>query len=540
VIGGTTFTLAQVQAFDGSQTVSTGEGTLTLDGYTGDSFGGTIDYTYTLDATIDNDSKAVTGNDAVTLDHFDDSIAIQVNGVGGTTASDNLVIRAIDDAPVLNVTNAVSLNAGGVTFTGSLADIGADSPGNVTLSGTPPAGLTSGGNAVTYQVSTDGSVLTASAGGNDVFTLTAQSDGTYTYEQFQALDLSVLNSSLQGSVGASGPKPAYFIYEDGTFGSDSAKPWSVKITGSDDVNPSTPGMGIGNNLFQTGETMTLEFDDEGESGTQNQAYVAKIGISDLSGSETVSYTAYFTDDTQMSGTATSSSLVDGSLFITAPSGANIDYVDLQAGSNTSVRITSISTFTLDEGMPKELPFEFTATDADGDSIAGSFDITVQNSDLFNGDATDNVLAGGLGMQTLSGGPGEDILVGGPGNDTLTGGLGADTFVWHLSDQGTSSDPAEDSVTDFTLGTFGTDDNADKLDISDLLSNMDESADLSSYIQAEENGGGTILHISSAGAMTTVGDFSEADQSIVLEGVSAGVDPAAFIQSLIDDGQLDID
>ncbi|WP_280554805.1 VCBS domain-containing protein, partial [Halomonas sp. 25-S5] len=102
VIGGTTFTLAQVQAFDGSQTVSTGEGTLTLDGYTGDSFGGTIDYTYTLDATIDNDSKSATGNDAVTLDHFDDSLAIQVNGVGGTTASDNLVIRAIDDTPTAN------------------------------------------------------------------------------------------------------------------------------------------------------------------------------------------------------------------------------------------------------------------------------------------------------------------------------------------------------------------------------------------------------------------------------------------------------
>jgi VCBS repeat-containing protein len=57
VIGGTTFTLAQVQAFNGTQTVNTGEGVLTLTGYSGNSFGGTISYSYTLSATIDNDSK---------------------------------------------------------------------------------------------------------------------------------------------------------------------------------------------------------------------------------------------------------------------------------------------------------------------------------------------------------------------------------------------------------------------------------------------------------------------------------------------------
>jgi len=99
VIGGTTFTLAQMQGFDGTQTVNTGEGVLTLDGYTGTAFSGTVSYTYELSATIDNDSKVPGGDDAVTLAHFDDSIEITVNGVGGTTASDDLVVRAIDDVP---------------------------------------------------------------------------------------------------------------------------------------------------------------------------------------------------------------------------------------------------------------------------------------------------------------------------------------------------------------------------------------------------------------------------------------------------------
>src|SRR5204863_3407510 len=39
---------------------STGEGVLTLTGYTGTSFSGTVNYSYTLSATIDNDSKIPT------------------------------------------------------------------------------------------------------------------------------------------------------------------------------------------------------------------------------------------------------------------------------------------------------------------------------------------------------------------------------------------------------------------------------------------------------------------------------------------------
>jgi hypothetical protein len=102
VIGGTTFTLLQVQGFNGTQTVNTGEGVLTLTGYSGNSFGGTISYSYTLSATIDNDSKVPSGNDTVDATGFNDNVALTVHGVGGTSASDNLVIRAVDDVPTGN------------------------------------------------------------------------------------------------------------------------------------------------------------------------------------------------------------------------------------------------------------------------------------------------------------------------------------------------------------------------------------------------------------------------------------------------------
>ncbi|WP_404834971.1 VCBS domain-containing protein [Aeromonas media] len=94
VIGGTTYTLAQLQGFNGSQTVNTGEGVLTLLSYVGTASGGTVSYSYTLSGTIDNDSKA-----GATGTGFDDSITIGVNGVGGTSASDQLIVRIVDDVP---------------------------------------------------------------------------------------------------------------------------------------------------------------------------------------------------------------------------------------------------------------------------------------------------------------------------------------------------------------------------------------------------------------------------------------------------------
>ncbi|WP_445157446.1 retention module-containing protein [Halomonas sp. E14] len=479
-------------------------------------------FRYTLSTSADHSEGDVT-----------DVIEYTTTDALGNTQTNTLTVTIVDDAPVLNVTNAVALNAIGVIFSGTLAEIGADFAGKVTLSGTPPAGLTSGGNAVTYQVSSEGSVLTAKAGGQVVFTLTAHPEGTYTYEQFLPLDLAILSSDLQGSSKGSGPQPAYYIYEDGTFDANAtAKAWSVKITGSGNVNPSTVGMGIGNNLFETGEKMRLDFDNEGASGAANLAYVAKIGINGLEGSETVHYVAKLTDGTQIPGKAEASSLVDGSLFITAPSGTFIDYVDLTAGANTSVRITSISTFTLDQGMPKNLGFGFTATDADGDSVSGSLNVTVQNSSLLIGNADDNVIAGGAGSQTLWGGAGNDILIGGAGNDTLIGGEGDDVFQWNLGDQGTSDTPAIDTVKDFSLGN-------NVLDLADLLQN--ESIEtLDQYIFAAQEGADTVLYINHGGNIGVNGD--NATQVIVLENyvIEEAVDSSAILAELLASNQLNID
>jgi len=178
VVGGTAFTFAEIQAFGTTNgVVNTGEGVLTLTGYSGDSFGGTVSFSYTLSATIDNDSIVQTGNDTVDGTGFNDSVALTVNGVGGTTASDDLVVRIVDDVPTANPDTDISTGLGaagnvitGVGTTNSGADVlGAD--------GASISGVQAGDNST--PITNNAGVGTGVLG---LFgTLTLGADGEYTY-----------------------------------------------------------------------------------------------------------------------------------------------------------------------------------------------------------------------------------------------------------------------------------------------------------------------------------------------------------------------
>ena len=426
--------------------------------------------------------------------------AFGVNIFDGTdTTSSSLTVTIEDDSPIADVTHGLMQNSVGLTLTGSLASMGADFfGGQIILSGTPPESLTSYGQPVTYEVSTDGSVLTAYAGGNMVFQLAANGyEGTYFMTLYQKLDLSVLDTDF--NVKAEAGKPtAYYIYSDGTFSSDghlAGKDWAVKITGTEDgvtstINPSEQGMGVQNNLFQTGETMRFEFDDEGANGLVNPVFMAIIGVHDLDSKtkETINWTAHLDNGGILTGTVTAASLENGSFTIQSPQeGVLLDYVELEAGPDTAVRISYLKTFSLDEGTPKTLSFDYTAMDADGDPVSGDFDGMVSNAgnltgtdgndtiaggednnvllggggedilagnggdDSLYGMDGDDVLNGGAGDDTiLDGGDGNDQLIGGAGNDTLTGGSGADIFVaGDGHDIITDYDKAEGDVVDIS-------------------------------------------------------------------------------------------
>ena len=168
MIGGTTFTLGQIQGFDGTQTVNTGEGVLTLTGYSGTSFTGTVNYSYTLSATIDNDSKA-----GATGTGFDDSVALTVNGIGGTTGNDNLVIQIVDDTPTAHDDGPV-----GVVEDGAGAP---NTPSTSSISGNVLSNDASGADTPASLVAWSSSDTAAIAALNTYGTLTQNATGTWSY-----------------------------------------------------------------------------------------------------------------------------------------------------------------------------------------------------------------------------------------------------------------------------------------------------------------------------------------------------------------------
>ena len=212
VIGGSSFTLTQVQAFDGTQTVNTGQGVLTLTGYSGTAAGGTISYSYTLSATIDNATYSPTAPDSVDGTGFNDSVHITVNGVGGTTASDDLVIRAVDDVPT-----AMNDGPTGVTEDG-LSSIG----GNVLTNDLPGADTPA---AFTSWSGSDTAAITAL---NTYGTLTQNSDGTWNY----ALD----NTRAATQALTSGSPLSYDLHYtmQDADGDPSSATLTITITGADD------------------------------------------------------------------------------------------------------------------------------------------------------------------------------------------------------------------------------------------------------------------------------------------------------------------
>ncbi|HHX36342.1 MAG TPA: hypothetical protein GX719_13865, partial [Gammaproteobacteria bacterium] len=157
------------------QTISTEYGDLVLNGYTLNADGTiTIDYEYTLTSSPDNSS----GNG----ESIDDTIKITVNDRDTDSATQDLVIRIMDDVPLATddansitedeVSVAGNVMGGTGAATGDVADTqGAD--------GATVTGVQAGTVAADEHVA-DGNLATEIAG--KYGTLTLNADGTYNYE----------------------------------------------------------------------------------------------------------------------------------------------------------------------------------------------------------------------------------------------------------------------------------------------------------------------------------------------------------------------
>ncbi|WP_355660996.1 retention module-containing protein [Halomonas salifodinae] len=548
-------------------------------------------------------------NDAVDLDGLVYAVVTATDGDGDTTiaaAEVGAQVVFLDDGPTINFVNSLNIVNVANTFTGLWSfDAGADgllADSNVIDSGINVLLTTEleGVELVREDLFGEdgeylGEKLTAIFGDDDevFFELMVWADGTYDF------NLVTPNPTTTETLELNQQLPGNFteLWAEQILDGQELET-DIRFTGSGSINPSQQGIGVGNNLFNAGNMLRLEFfngDKDGNPNTSPDLDDDKKSIDSVTltfryqsaGSSTFRFTLYDEDGNILhvfEETVTSQNIDGGhfgSVEIDSSLIAGVDefhsvQIDHLSGDATRFYGTETSISILPEDQT--LAFTVEVVDGDGDSVTESFSVTIDadtevivgdgdstvlegsgdgkvyidgtggGEELIGGDDNDLLVAGdggvtldgGAGDDTLVGGDGNDTLIGGAGNDVLWGGLGADTFQWQLNDQGSEGDPAVDLVMDFTLdlvdGYTGTGE-ADRLDIGDLLDGATEGT-IASYLHAEADGDDTVLHISTSGGFTD-GNFDETavDQTIILKGVE-------FSESLVDDmlqnGQLNIE
>ncbi|MGM4927015.1 T1SS-143 repeat domain-containing protein [Tardiphaga sp. 619_E2_N8_5] len=236
-----------------------------------------------------------------------------------------------------------------------------------------PSGLTSNGEAITYVLSENGTLLTASAGERVVFTvkLSDVDSGTYTFTLLDNLD----------HVGANGASIALGFNFTATDADGDPVGSSFSVNINDDV-PTTGAI--------AGETLV-----ESTSAESSNAFIAKAlnGISlnvdwnsdDANAGGTNDRSVAFTSSAAPSGLTSNGqtiiyTLSDNGMLLTATAGARTVFtVQLSDTGNGTYTFNLLDN--LDHaganGASLPLTFSFTATDSDGDTTSpASFTVNV--------------------------------------------------------------------------------------------------------------------------------------------------------------------
>ncbi|MDD5343648.1 MAG: VCBS domain-containing protein, partial [Smithella sp.] len=421
-IGGTEFTLAQLQAIHTSGTpsggINTGEGTLVITNYEGSATSGTVSYNYTLNAAQTHDQP--THDTTLT-----DSVGVTVTGVGGTTDSANLTINIVDDVPVFtHIDNGIIANEAGILTGTHDINFGADGEGVINLTAmTSLSGVNyssaihndDGSTTITAGTGTDtgGSPIT-----NGFFALTVNPNGTYDFNLIEArptIDHTVVFPEISGGAGVSSL----------TIGTGED---AITFTGigGDTIKPTSAGFGVNDGNLNYGDEWSITFNGNGiDSVTydikqQGSKPLTMHWYTDAGDSDDVSYSA------------------DGTFTIDPAHDFHTIYFSVGEDSNAKVDSFSYSQNLLPESQ--NLQFGVSAIDSDGDISAPH----TLNIELLGGDH-------------IIGGAGNDILTGEAGDDLMTGGAGADIFKTGVGN---------DHIMDFNLA------DGDKVDISAVLNTVE--------------------------------------------------------------------
>lgn len=476
--------------------------------------GGSLVFTTRLGGTVTLNADGTFSYTAPARDHSDaisdiDSFEYQAAGTYGTTAGWTTVSIDITDSTPL-----AQDDIEGVTVGHSIA-------GNVLTNDTPSA---DGGSHVS-EVSFNGVTKAIAVGASVTFDtpnglLTISSDGSYTYQSEMAgtprFDLRPLNNWVS----------AYGSEVSGLYGYDGAgwsfDPAALGTSGVSGVKMYTAdgksGVGVGhgaNTGIENGEHLVV--------GLKVTADTALLSLAQMDAASAASakWALYDASGNLVgSGDFSAGTLSSGGLFELNVSGSSgFNYVVIShEGAGANFSLADISTTYAAE------TFSYTVTDADGSTATADLEVRPY----------DSVVQGTAGNNTLTGTAGHDLIHGGAGDDVLYGGLGADVFQWKFGDAGSAGAPATDTIKDFSLSQ------GDSIDLRDLLQG-DTSGTLDNYLHFgfDSGTGSTTIQVSSTGAFSG-GDYSAADQVIVVEGVdltAGGGSDQQIIQNLVTNGKL---
>ncbi|WP_407082514.1 T1SS-143 repeat domain-containing protein [Photobacterium leiognathi] len=211
----------------------------------------------------------------------------------------------------------------------------------------------------------------------------------------------------------------------------------------------------------------------------------------------------------------------GSIIITGYPSNYVFSAGQAKGNSWEVAFDDIADLTMTANSEQEFTLSIEPISTlDGQTATG----ITQTIDVSITDKNDNSLIGTAN---------DDVIIGTANNDNMTGGGGNDRFVFKAENQGTSSDPAQDTIVDFDVTA-----DSDNIDLRSILNNVTDGISADNYIDITENDGSVTLHIKDNG--------EDISQEITLENVNKdalyGADTssateAEILQKMIDDNNL---
>ena len=455
VIGGSTFDLDALKgaSADSPLLVNTVEGTLSVTGYSsGDDKTATISYSYTLNGA---QTHGLPGS--ATDINLQDTVAVTVNGVGGTSADTELTITIVDDNPV-----AVDDDTRTVTEDGAVQSV----TGNVLSNGDSnnadgpdlPAGFA-------WDANTAAMALLKTYG-----TLTLGSDGQYTFT------LNNDSEAVQSLKASDTPIDATLTYTlTDADGDSSHASINIVINGTNDTAHVAVAAGSDTDVLEhgllsvadTSEMAGGQFDVSASDGIKEVVIGSTtFSLADLQGASVSDPLTVTTDDGSTLNITSYSSTDDKSATISYSYVLNAAQMHGLPGSPTDVNLEDTVAVTVHGVGGTEADTTLTITIVDDKPTFTQIDNAIVANDEGVLLGTHNLTFGADGEFRINLSADTDIeglnyseaIYNSDGSTTITAGTGTNTdgfFVLTINPDGTyifdllDARPTVDNIVDFT-------------------------------------------------------------------------------------------